>query len=340
VSGGGERTTGAPLRLGVLGCSAIARRRTLPVVRDADHLTVAAVASRAPDKARAYADEFGGEPCGYRELLDRPDVDAVYIGLPNALHHEWARQALLAGKHVLCEKPLTTDQASAKDLEDLATARGLVLRENFAFLHHPQHDEVRRLVAGGRVGAVRTLAAAFGFPPLPATDIRYRAELGGGALLDAGVYPVRLAWHLLGAGLSVAGAVLRVDPALGVDVSGHALLTSPDGVFADLEFGFQHTYRSRYEIWGSAAALRLDHAFTPPPGHRSRLDIEEQDHGEQLVMPAAHQFRLSVERFADAARAGWSAEREAPWLAGARETARLVEEIRAVAVTVPAQAAA
>ncbi|MBB4911557.1 Gfo/Idh/MocA family protein [Actinophytocola algeriensis] len=329
-----------PVRIGVLGCSAIARRRTLPVMRDADHIEVAAVASRSADKAREYAAGFGGEPCGYHELLARPDVDAVYIGLPNALHHEWARLALLAGKHVLCEKPLATDQSSAKDLEDLATTNRLVLRENFAFLNHPQHDEVKRLVADGRLGAVRTVAAAFGFPPLPATDIRYRAELGGGALLDAGVYPIRLAWHLLGDGLSVAGAVLRVDPALGVDVSGHALLTSPDGVFADLEFGFQHTYRSRYQIWGSAAALRLDHAFTPPPGHRGSLDIEEQDHGEQLVMPAAHQFRLSVERFADAVRTGWSARTEAPWLAGARETARLAEEIRAVAVTVPAQAGA
>ncbi|OLF17185.1 Gfo/Idh/MocA family protein [Actinophytocola xanthii] len=324
-----------PLSLGVLGCSSIARRRTLPAATSLDQVRIAAVASRTPERAVAFAAEFGGTPCGYDELVENDDVGAVYIGLPNALHHEWTRRALAAGKHVLCEKPLTGDPATTKDVVDLAAERGLVLRENFAFLHHPQHERVRELMARGRFGEVRTLSASFGIPPLPASDIRYDAGLGGGALLDTGVYPLRLAWLLLGEGLTVAGAVLRVDDQLGIDVSGHALLVSPQGVLADLEFGFQHTYRCRYQLWGSAASLLLDRAFITPPEYQPSLRIEEQDHTETFILSAAHQIRRSLGSFADAALGGRTDRTEAPWLAGAQETARLVEEIRSVAVRVP-----
>ncbi|OZM74153.1 oxidoreductase [Amycolatopsis antarctica] len=328
------------LSIGVLGCSAIARRRTLPVMLGLDRVRIAAVASRSAERAAEYATEFGCTPAGYDEVIERSDVDAVYICLPNVLHDEWTRRALEAGKHVLCEKPLTGDATQAKNLTELAVTRRLVLRENFAFLHHPQHERVRELVAEGRFGELRTLTASFGFPPLPETDIRYTASLGGGALLDAGVYPIRLAWSLFGDGLSVLGAALRVDRRLGVDVGGQALLATPRGVLTSLEFGFQHTYRSRYQLWGSSAAMCLDHAFTPPPAHRCPLDIEEQDHSERLMMPAVHQFERSIDSFVDAALGGYAPETERPWLSGARETARLAEEIRAVATILPGEAGA
>jgi dTDP-3,4-didehydro-2,6-dideoxy-alpha-D-glucose 3-reductase len=330
----------AELSLGVLGCSSIARRRTLPAATSLDQVRIAAVASRSAERAASVAAEFASTPCGYDELIENDDIDAVYIGLPNALHHEWTRRALLAGKHVLCEKPLTGDPATTKDVVDLAAERGLVLRENFAFLHHPQHGRVRDLLASGRIGEIRTLSAAFGIPPLPAGDIRYDAGLGGGALLDTGVYPIRLARLLLGDGLSVVGAALRVDERLGVDVSGHALLVSAHGVLADLEFGFQHTYRCRYQLWGSTATLSLDRAFITPPEYQPRLLLEEQDHTETFTLPPAHQIRLSLGSFAEAALGGRTAGAEQPWLAGAQETARLVEEIRSVAVRVPGRAGA
>ncbi|MCX2731043.1 Gfo/Idh/MocA family oxidoreductase [Saccharopolyspora sp. NFXS83] len=319
----------ARLSLGVLGCSAIARRRTIPALDSLGNVRLAAVASRSAEKAERFAAAFGAEPCGYVELIERPDVDAVYLSLPNMLHHEWARRALLAGKHVLCEKPLTGDPSTTEELIDLAAERGLVLRENFAFLHHPQHARVRELMADGRLGAIRTLSVAFTIPSLPSDDIRYNAALGGGSLLDLGVYPLRLAWLLFGDGLSVAGAALRVDERLGVDVAGQALLVSRGGVFVDLQFGFQHSYRCRYEVWGSTASLSLDRAFTPPPEHRPAIVVEEQDHDERFFLPPAHQFRLSVSSFADAALRGAVASEEERWLTGALETARLVEDVRA-----------
>ncbi|MDY7086193.1 MAG: Gfo/Idh/MocA family oxidoreductase [Actinomycetota bacterium] len=324
----------APLAIGALGCSAIARRKTLPAIAAAEETRLAAVAARDPQRAAAFGARHGVAAMTYDELVDSPDVGAVYLSLPLALHEVWTRRALLAGKHVLCEKPLTGDPSSTKDLIDLAADRGLVLRENFAFQHHPQHTFVRGLIERGRFGALRTLTASYGAPPLPPGDIRYDPALGGGALADIGVYPIRLAWLLLGDGLDVVGAALRVDSRRGVDVSGHALLLSRDGVLADLGFGFQHTYRSRYEIWGAAASVTVDHAFSPPGSHRPDVRIEEQDHGERFDLPPADQFRLSLSSFAVAALSGAEDSIEAPWLIGAQETARLLDQIRSVATVI------
>ncbi|SFW75398.1 Predicted dehydrogenase [Amycolatopsis australiensis] len=317
------------LRLGALGCSSIAARRTLPALSGVDGLALAAVAARSPEKAAEFGRRFGATAMTYDELLASPAVDAVYVSLPTALHHEWTRKALLAGKHVLCEKPLTLNHEQAVDLAELAAKQDLVLRENFTFVHHPQHARVRELLDGGRLGELRTFSAAFGIPPLPAEDIRHQPALGGGALLDVGVYPLRAALFLLGPQLRVTGATLRFD-GRGVDVAGHALITSASGVTASLEFGFQHSYRSRYELWGSAAALSLDRAFTPPPGRQPVLRIEEQDHVEELWLPPAHQFQLSLRSFTAAALAGRD-ESEAAWLASSVDTARLAGEVLAAA---------
>ncbi|MEU0793268.1 Gfo/Idh/MocA family oxidoreductase [Amycolatopsis sp. NPDC005961] len=313
------------LRLGALGCSSIAARRTLPAAAAVGELALTAVAARSPEKAAEFAGRFHTAAMTYDELLDSGDVDAVYVSLPTSLHHEWTRKALLAGKHVLCEKPLTLNLEQAVDLAELATKQNLVLRENFTFIHHPQHTRVRDLLDAGRLGELRTFTASFGIPPLPADDIRYQPSLGGGALLDVGVYPLRAALFLLGPDLRVTGATLRFDEG-GVDVAGHALLTSASGVTASLDFGFQHSYRSRYELWGSAASLSLDRAFTPPPGRQPVLRIEEQDHVEELWLPPAHQFELSLRSFAVAALAGRD-ESEAAWLSSSVDTARLADEV-------------
>jgi dTDP-3,4-didehydro-2,6-dideoxy-alpha-D-glucose 3-reductase len=324
----------APVRFGVLGCSSIAWRRTLPALRSHPDTTVTWVASRDPEKAKRFAAEFDCRATDYDGLLERDDVDAVYLPLPPSLHLHWGARALRAGKHLLAEKPLAASGADAAELVRLAAAHRLVLRENFMFLHHSQHATVRRLVAEGRLGELRSLHASFCIPPLPDSDIRYAPALGGGALLDVGVYPLRTALLFLGGGLRVAGASLRLDPARGVDVGGQALLVSPAGVPASVEFGFQHAYGSRYTLWGSSARLVLGRAYTPAPGWQPVLRIEEQDHVEEITLPADHQFERSVGAFAAAVRAGRAAgdAEEAAWCAAAAETVRLADEVRRLAV--------
>ena len=314
------------VRVGVLGCASVALRRMLPALGEADGVTLTAVASRDPARARDVARRFGCAAAGgYDDLLDRPDIDAVYVPLPTGLHAEWVRRALAAGKHVLAEKPLTTDHDTALSLVEQARKAGLLLLENFMFLHHSQHAAVRRLVADGRIGELRVCTAHFGIPPLAANDVRYRPDLGGGALLDVGVYPIRAAQLLLGDELEVVGAVRRTDPARGVDVGGHALLSTPSGVTAELAFGFEHAYRSSYVLWGDRGRLTLDRAFTPGPAWQPVVRIESQDRVEELTLPPDHQFRNIAEFFARTIRQGGDFG-----AAGAEilRQARLVEAVR------------
>jgi predicted dehydrogenase len=291
---------------------------------------VTAVASRDHEKAQRFAAQFNCAATTYEELLDRDDVDAVYLPLPPSLHLLWGAKVLRAGKHLLCEKPITTSATEARELVELAGDCGLVLRENFTFLHHSQHAAVQELVAAGRLGTLRSLSADFCFPPLPDSDIRYSAELGGGALLDAGVYPIRAAQLLLGNDLRVTGAALRMDPTRGVDVAGQAMLISDQGVFASIRFGFEHSYASHYSLWGSEARLHLDRAFSPPPTSQPVLRIDEQNHAEEIVLRPDHQFERSVSSFAEAVRAGQTARsaEEAARCTDMVRTMELVDDIR------------
>ncbi|MEV6846615.1 Gfo/Idh/MocA family oxidoreductase [Actinoplanes sp. NPDC051411] len=294
-----------PVRFGILGCADIAWRRTLPAMAADPGIEVAAIASRNPAKAKRFTERFGGVPVdGYAGLLERDDVEAVYVPLPAALHAEWVERALLAGRHVLAEKPLTTEPVAAERLFELARARQLVLLENMMFVHHPQHDRVAGLVAAGAIGELRSMSSAFTIPPKPPGDIRYQAGVGGGALVDIGVYPVRAALRFLGPAVHVAGAVVRADRAREVVLGGSVLLADPAGVTAQLCFGMEHSYRTSYELNGSTGRLMLDRVFTPPSTHQPVIRVERQDHREEIVLAPADQFALIVRRFAAAVAEG------------------------------------
>ncbi|MDX6355704.1 MAG: dTDP-3,4-didehydro-2,6-dideoxy-alpha-D-glucose 3-reductase, partial [Streptomyces sp.] len=263
----------SPVRIGVLGCAEIARRRMLPAFAADPGTELVAVASRELPKAEETARPYGCRAVlGYEALLADPSVDAVYVPLPAALHDRWTRAALEAGKHVLAEKPLTLDPGRTAALFALARRRGLALMENVMFTQHPQHEAVRQLVADGALGELRTFHAEFSIPRRPPGDIRYQPELGGGALWDTGVYPLRAALHLLGPDLTLLAAHLSDPAGLGAPSAGTALLLHrPTAVTATLAFGLDHAYRSTYTLTGARAHLTLPHAFTPPADHPPTL---------------------------------------------------------------------
>jgi NDP-hexose-3-ketoreductase len=291
--------------LGVLGCADIAGRRILPAVAAGNTLRTVVVGSRTRDRAEDFARRFDCDAVeGYQAVLDRDDVDAVYVPLPAGLHAEWIERALLAGKHVLAEKPFTMDRASAAKLVALADSSRLVVRENFMFLQHSAHAAVAAALAAGEIGELRSMTAAFTIPCREPGDIRLNAALGGGALLDVGSYPLRVAQLLLGPDLQVAGATLRDDPAHGVDVGGSALLRRPDGVAAQLSFGLDDVYSCEYELFGSAGRMLLRRAFTPPRDHRPVLRIARADGVEERSLPADDQVGNVLRAFAAAVRDG------------------------------------
>jgi len=225
------------------------------------------------------------------------------------------------------EKPLTPSHGETARLLDLASERSLVLMENMMFVHHRQHAAVRRLVADGAIGELRALSAVFAVPPRPAGDIRLRADLAGGALLDQGVYPLRTAVHHLGAELDVVGAVLRYDPVAGVDVAGQALVLAPDGVTGHVRFGMDGTYRAAYELIGTIGRITVTRPFTPPPDHVAEILVDRNGEQERLELAPDDQFANIVAAFCRMVHDCPSGTSAAPTLA----QARLVDGVSAAA---------
>jgi NDP-hexose-3-ketoreductase len=317
------------MRLAVLGTASVAQRRMLPAFAACPGVEIAVIASRDHAKAKNLADKFGGEAVeGYAAALERPDIHAVYLPLPNSLHYKWVTAALDAGKHVMSEKPLTTNSSETAEIFDVAESRGLVLQENFAFMHNPVHTAVHALLKKGRIGRPRHFTGSYCFPPLPNGNIRYDPILGGGALLDTGVYPIAAAQFLLGADIRLGGAALKMDGRFGVDIAGGATLFTSDGVIVTSNFGFEHSYGSYYEIWGSAGKITVENAFTPPPDRQSVVVIDSRDGGDELIFPAFDQFAGAATAFSKAVEAGTGS---AELRRISERTAELVDDINSTA---------
>lgn len=296
--------TNAPLRFGVLGCASIARRMMLPAMQATPEVELVAVASRDAAKARAFADEFGcAAEADYEALLARPDIEAIYLPLPPALHEPWAVRALAAGKHVLCEKPGATTPAGAQCMAAAAQANGRYLAENFMFLYHPQLRAIDDLLTQGELGELRLLRATFGFPPLPEGDMRYRPELGGGALLDAGCYTLRVARHFLGDTLHVVGAT-RTQREGAVDTAGAALLANDSGVSAQIAYGFDLFYQCELQLLLARGRITAPRIFTAPPTFSPQIVVEKPLGRDSLDIAPHNHFAAALRHFARQVRAG------------------------------------
>lgn len=209
---------GRRLRWGVLAPAAIAED-VVPGLQRSERNELVAVASRSAERAQAFADKFGIPDAhgSYEEMLTRPDIDCVYICVPNSEHALWITAALNAGKHVLSEKPMTPTAAEAQALFDLAAAKGLVLAEAFMYRYHPKTQALGELVRSGRLGAVHEVRSSFNYWAVdPENDIRFRPELVGGALYDVGCYCVSMSNYVLDAAPVAAQGYAVMSP-LGVD---------------------------------------------------------------------------------------------------------------------------
>ena len=277
------------MRIGVLGTADIAFRRFLPALQKCPEMEYRGVASRMSEKTERFVAAYGGKGYpSYASLLEDKEIDAVYVPLPPALHYEWGRKALMAGKHLFMEKPFTVTLEETEELLRLAEEKGLTVHENYMFLYHSQLARVKELIAGGALGEIRLYRMSFGFPKRGEGDFRYNKALGGGALLDCGGYPVRLAMELLGESVKVTQARLVQPEGYEVDLYGSAVLENAAGECAQLSFGMDNAYQCQLEVWGSKATLIAPRIFTagpelkPPmllrgPGGEERLEIEPDD---------------------------------------------------------------
>jgi predicted dehydrogenase len=216
------------VRWGILSAARIAREWVCPGIHASARGVVAAVASRTPGKGEALAAPYGARThATYEALLEDPEIDAIYIPLPNGDHVEWTLKALAAGKHVLCEKPIAL---RAEEIDGLIAARdrsGKLAAEAFMVVHHPQWLRARELVRGGAIGRLRHVQGAFSFMLLDPTNIRNDASRGGGALRDIGVYPTVTTRFVTGAE-PVAVTHAEIDWDMGIDATVRAMAAFPD----------------------------------------------------------------------------------------------------------------
>lgn len=288
------------LHWGILGAAAIATRSVIPAILSVPGNTLAGIGSRTMQKGAEAARGFDCRAYdGYDALLQDETINAVYIPLPTGMHHEWVLKALQAGKHVLVEKAAAVNSAEAAEMTALSREKNLALVENFQFTRHSQHDAVKKLLADGAIGELRCFRASFGFPPFDAeTNIRYQKKLGGGALLDAGAYTLRVASFFLGENLQVAAARLVENPEMGVDWYGGAFLTRKDSpVFAELAFGFDNFYQCNYELWGSKGKLTATRAYTARADFQPSILLEQGSGTEEIKLPADDHFRKMIFHF-------------------------------------------
>jgi xylose dehydrogenase (NAD/NADP) len=286
------------VKWGILSTARI-NRHFLAGAREASGAEVVAVASRDADAAQRYADEHGIPRAhgGYEALLADAEVDVVYIPLPNSMHVPWTVRALEAGKHVLCEKPLSRRAAEVIRAFEVAEREGRILMEAFMYRHNPQTRRVVELIAEGAIGRLRVIRAAFSFFTDDPANVRMRAELDGGALMDVGCYCVSGARLLAGEPVRVsAEQVLGGD---GVDIVFTGTMRFAEDVVAYFDSGLVLAPRDALEVVGEHGALFLDdpwHCRTPV------IELHRDGAVDRISTEPVDSYRLEVENMSAAVR--------------------------------------
>lgn len=284
---------------GILGCAGIAERALIPAIHSAGNGLIMGIAARDPRRAREWACKFEipKSYSHYQALLDDPDINAVYIPLPNHLHREWTCRAVRAGKHVLCEKPMALNSGEVREMKEAAAKAGVLLMEAFMYRFHPQMVKTLALVRSGAVGEVRSVRSTFTFSfKGSSSNYRWRPEMGGGALYDVGCYPVSATRLVFGTEPVSVFARARFHPRRKVDMTTTLLLEFPGGRFASLDCGFDSQFQSSLEISGSRGRISLSRAFSA-----KLFDVEilvaEGEKTRAIPIPSTNQYTRMVEHF-------------------------------------------
>ncbi len=286
------------VRWGILSTANIGRKTVTPALQAARNGTVVAVASRDAARAQTYADSLGIETAygNYEALLADPNIDAVYIPLPNSLHKPWTIRALEVGKHVLCEKPLGLNAQECLDMHAAAEENGRILMEAFMYRFHPRVKRVLELLQSRTLGDLRLVRAGFTFTVANPENIRLQPELGGGALMDVGCYCVNVGRTLLGSEPVQAQAFAVWSE--GVDKSLVGVLRFEGGVFLQFHCALDTARQEFVEVVGSEGRARLESAFLPGT-EDAAIALTKGGERREETIPGAHQYRLMGEHFAD-----------------------------------------
>ena len=296
------------IKWGILGNAEIARVCVIPAVQKSRNGMVHGLATRSPENARQVVADNNITQVyySYDDLLADPVINAVYIPLPNNLHHTWTLKALAAGKHVLCEKPLACNAREAEEMADAAAAGGLLLMEGMMYRFHPRNQLIKDMVTQGKIGTVALVRSSFCYPMAEeilakGNNARLKVEMGGGALLDVGCYSVSVARWFMGMEPTAVQAQALYHSS-GVDMHMVGSLSFAENGLATIEASFITSLQQTYSLLGSEAAIELPHDAFIPWEREAAFTVRGKDDevGQKQVTAAVDEYQLMVEHFADA----------------------------------------
>lgn len=292
------------LRWGILGCARITARGLIPGIQQSRTGSLVGLASRDLAKARDWAKRYEVPRAfgGYAELIEHPEIDVVYVPLPNELHKPWVIAAADAGKHILCDKPLALDSREAEEIVEHCRSRGVLLMEGFMWRHQDRMIELKRQIVAGELGELRLIRSSFSFP-IDLGDWRLDPERGGGSLWDVGCYGVNASRWLAGGEPETVRSFARFG-STGVDMTLSALLQFPGDVLASIDCSFEQPFRCSLEVVGSKGRVCAPLAFLPPETPVLDRSDDEQAASVVTTFRQPNQYASMVETFNASIRAG------------------------------------
>ena len=281
---------------GILGTARIGLRAVIPAIQQCTNGTVIGIASRSSSKAQETARSLGirNSYASYIELINSPEIDAVYIPLPNNMHREFAVLAAEKGKHVLCEKPLAINSSECEEMIHACEHHHVWLMEAFMYRFHPQIVKLKEMVDSRSIGRIAAFRAAFRTSQSDPSDIRFQKDLGGGSLMDVGCYCVNVMRLLAGAEPTVVLGIARFDEKTGVDETFTGILRFPGLEIGLFDCGFRSTLHQRLEVIGDKGTLEVLAPFLA--GNSPRI-IRHGTGAEELTFDTANSYKLMVEHF-------------------------------------------
>ena len=290
------------VRWGVLSTAKIGTGKVIPAMQAGEYCDIVAIASRDLDRAQAAAKKLGIPKAyaSYEALLADPEIDAVYNPLPNHLHVPWSIQALEAGKHVLCEKPIALTTAEAKRLLDASRQHPeLKVMEAFMYRFHPQWQKAKQLVEAGEIGELQTIQSFFAYYNVDSSDIRNQADIGGGGLMDIGCYCISLSRFIFEAEPDRVFGIVEYDLDFDIDRLASAVLEFETGT-ATFTCATQLAPFQRVNIFGNRGRVEIEIPFNAPTDRPCRMWHQKGDHVKEIVLPVANQYTIQGDLFSQA----------------------------------------
>ena len=287
------------VRWGVLSTANIGVKHVIPAMQAGEHCEMVGIASRNLDRARMAAAELGMPRAygSYEELLADDEIEAVYIPLPNHLHVPWSMKALKAGKHVLCEKPIGLSAEEAERLLAVSIRYPhLKVMEAFMYRHHPQWQRARQLARGSAIGDLKTIQAFFSYYNDDPTNIRNKAEIGGGGLMDIGCYCISLSRFIFDAEPQRVLGILEYDPDFETDRLASAIMDFGTGT-ATWTCATQLAAYQRVNIVGSEGRIEIELPFNPPPGHACRIWHQRGEKLDEITFEPVDHYQIQGDLF-------------------------------------------